>query len=103
MVFRKLRNLVLRQAQAAASKETANNQPSPDDKQPEPILFRSLALYQQQLKFMQPSSQTKVTREKDRFPKAKQRKLPSVLLLTKSVKGENKTQDSPDPFKLMMN
>ena len=31
MVFRKLQNLVVRQAQAAASKETANNQPSLDD------------------------------------------------------------------------
>ena len=41
MVFRKLRNLVVRQAQAAASKETANNQPSSDDKQPEPISVRS--------------------------------------------------------------
>ena len=41
MVFRRLRNLVVRQAQAAASKETANNQPSSDDEQPEPILVRS--------------------------------------------------------------
>ena len=41
MVFRKLRNLVARQAQAAASKETANNQPSSDDEQPEPISVRS--------------------------------------------------------------
>ena len=37
MVFRKLRNLVARQAQVAASKETANNQPSLDDEQPELI------------------------------------------------------------------
>ena len=35
MVFRKLRNLVVRQAQTAASKETLNNQPSSEDKQPE--------------------------------------------------------------------
>ena len=41
MVFRKLRNLVVRQAQAVASKETANNQPSSDDEEPEPILVRS--------------------------------------------------------------
>ena len=41
MVFRKLRNLVARQAQVAASKETANNQPSLDDEQPEPISVRS--------------------------------------------------------------
>ena len=41
MVFRKLRNLVAGQVQAAASKETANNQPSSDDEQPEPISVRS--------------------------------------------------------------
>ena len=41
MVFRRLQNLVLRQAQAAASKETANTQPSSDDEQPEPTLVCS--------------------------------------------------------------
>ena len=41
MVFRKLQNLVARQAQVAASKGTANNQPSLDDEQPEPISDRS--------------------------------------------------------------
>ena len=41
MVFRKLRNLVARQAQAVASKEAANNQPSSDDEQPEPLVIRS--------------------------------------------------------------
>ena len=42
MVFRKVRNLVARQAQAAAgSKETANTQPSSDDEQPESISVRS--------------------------------------------------------------
>ena len=41
MVFRKVQNLVARQTQAAPSKETANNQPSSDDEQPEPISVRS--------------------------------------------------------------
>ena len=41
MIFRKLRNPVSRQAQAAASNETANTQPSSDDEQPEPTLVRS--------------------------------------------------------------
>ena len=41
MAFRKLRNLVVRQAQATASKETANNQLSSDDEQPGPISVRS--------------------------------------------------------------
>ena len=42
MAFRKLPNLVARQAQAAAFKETANTQPSSDDEQPKPTLFCSL-------------------------------------------------------------
>ena len=41
MAFRKLRSLVSRQAQAAASKETTNIQPSSDDEQPEPTLVCS--------------------------------------------------------------
>ena len=40
MVFRKLRNLVVRQAQVAASKETAKNQLSSDNEQLEPISVR---------------------------------------------------------------
>ena len=91
MVFRKLRNLVAGQVQAAASKETANNQPSSDDEQPEPILIRSLVLCQQQLKFLPLLSPKKATRKKGRFLTVKQMKFPPVLLLTKAVKGENKT------------
>ena len=41
MVFRRLQNLVSRQAQAAVSKETANTQPSSDGEQPEPTLVCS--------------------------------------------------------------
>ena len=41
MVFRKLRNLVSRQAQTAVSNETANTQPSSDDEQAEPTLVCS--------------------------------------------------------------
>ena len=41
MVFRKLRNLVSRQEQAAASKETANIQQSSNDEQPETTLVCS--------------------------------------------------------------
>ena len=57
------------------------------------------------MKFLPLLSPIKVTREKGRFLKAKQMKLLSVLLLTKAVKGENnsETQDSPDPFELMIN
>ena len=41
MVFEKLQNLVVQQAQAAAFKETANNQTSSDHEELEPILVRS--------------------------------------------------------------
>ena len=43
------------------------------------------------MKFLPLLSPIKATREKGRFLKAKQMKLLSVLLLTKAVKGENKT------------
>ena len=41
MVFRKVQNLIGPQIQAAASKETANNQPSSDDQKTEPSLVCS--------------------------------------------------------------
>ena len=91
MVFRKLRNLVVRQAQAAASKETANNQPSSDDEQPEPILVRSPCSLPTAAEVPVTVVTNKDTREKGSFLKVKQMKFPSVLLLTKVVKGENKT------------
>ena len=53
--------------------------------------FVTLALYQQQLKFLPLLSPTKATGEKGRFLKAKQMKLLSVLLLRKAVQAENKT------------
>ena len=91
MVFRKLRNLVAQQAQAAASKETARNQPSSDDVQPEPILVRSPCSLPTAAEVPVTVVTNKGTREKNRFLKVKQMKFPSVLLLTKVVKGENKT------------
>ena len=91
MVFRKLRNLVAQQAQAAASKETANNQPSSDVEQPEPVLVHSLCSLPTIAESVSLFSPTKATREKVRFLKVKQMKFPSVLLLTKAVKAENKT------------
>ena len=83
MVFRKLRNLVARQAQTAASKETANNQSSSNDEQPEPILVRSPC----SLPTAAEVSVTVVTNKGHN----KQMKFPSVLPLTKAIKGENKT------------
>ena len=84
MVFRKLRNLVSRQAQAAASRETENTQPSSDGEQPEPALVCSP-------RSSPTAAEVSVTREKGRFPKVKETKFPSELLLTKAVKGEDKT------------
>ena len=55
------------------------------------LQFVAFALYQQQLKILSLLSPTKATRERGRFLKVKQVKFPSVLLLTKAVKGENKT------------
>ena len=91
MVFRKLRNLVAQQAQAVASKETPSNQPSSDDEQPEPILVRSPCSLPTAAEVPVTVVTNKDTREKGRFLKVKQMKFPSVLLLTKMVKGENKT------------
>ena len=91
MVFRKVQNLVARQTQAAPSKETANNQPSSDDEQPEPILVRRPCSLPTAAEVPVTVVTNKGTREKSGFLKVKQMKFPSVLLLTKVVKGENKT------------
>ena len=90
MVFRKLRSLVVRQAQAPASKQTANNQPSSDDEQPEPILVRSPCSLPTAAVVLA-TVVTNTDHKKGRFLKAKQMKFPSLLLLTKAVKGENET------------
>ena len=91
MVFRKLRNLAARQAQGAASKETANNQPSSDDEQTEPILVRSPCSLPTAADVPVTAVTNKGHKRKRQFLKVKQMKFPSVLLPTKAVKGENKT------------
>ena len=87
MVYRKL-HVVARQAQAAVSEETANNQPSSDVEQPEPILVCSPC-------FLPAAAEIPVTivtnKDHNRKRQVKQMKFPSVLLLTKAVKGESKT------------
>ena len=102
MVFRKLQNLVARQVQAAASKETANNQPSSDDEQPEPILVRSPCS-------LPTAAEVPVTvvtnkgHKRKRFLKVKQMKFPSVLPPTKAVKGEKKLRNSRQSRSLRIN
>ena len=86
MVFRKLRNLVSRQAEAVASKETANTQPSSDDKQPEPTLARSPRSSPTAAEVTVTVVINKDHKKKGRFPEVKGTKFPSVLLLTKAAK-----------------
>ena len=106
MVFRKLRNLVVRQAQAAASKETVNNQPSSDDEQPEPISVRSPG----SLPTAAEVPATVVTsKDHKRKRQASESEADQVAISTatdksgKRRKQNSETQDSPNPFELMIN
>ena len=106
MVFRKLPNLVSRQAQSPASKETANNQPSSDDEQPEPILICSPC-------FLPTAAEVPVTvvtnkghRRKRQVSDSEADEVPINSATDKSGKRRKQNseiQDSPDPFELMMN
>ena len=90
MVFKKLRNLVVRQAQVAASKETAKNQPSSDNEQLEPISVRRPCSLATAAKVPAVVVTNKGRKRKRQVPflKVKQMKLLLVLLLTKVVKGD---------------
>ena len=106
MVFRKLLNLVVRQAQVAASKETASNQSSSDDEQPEPISVRSPC----SLPTEADVPATVVTNKgHKRKSKVSEREADEVAISTateksgKRRKQNSETQDSPDPFELMIN
>lgn len=89
--FSKLLNLALRQAQAAASIETTNTQPSHEE-QPEPTLVYSPHSWQTADEFLPLLLTTNAIREKDKFPKVKEKmKLPSLLLVRKAIRGKNKT------------
>ena len=90
MVFRKLRNLISRQAQEAASKDTAKTQPWSDGKQPEPVLVCRPRSSPTVVGADQRLSPTKATGEKGKFLKLKEMRLPSLVLLAKVVKGEEK-------------
>ena len=90
MVFRKLRNLISRQAQETASKDTAKTQPWSDGKQSEPVLVCSPRFSPTVVGADQRLSPTKATREKGKFLKLKEMRLPSLVLLAKVVKGEDK-------------
>ena len=102
MVFRKLRNLVARQAQVAASKETANNQPSLDDEQPEPISVRSPC----SLATAAEVPATVVT-NKGHQRKGSEADECAISTATNKIRKRRKQnseiQDSPDPFELIIN
>ena len=105
MVFRKLRNLVAGQVQAAASKETANNQPSSDDEQPEPILIRSLCSLPATAEVPATVVTKKGHKKKRQVSDNEGDEVPISITTDKSGKRrkqKSETQDSPDPFKLMM-
>ena len=91
LLQRKLQNPVSKQAQAAASMETANTQPSSDDEQPEPTLVSSPRSSPTTAEVSVTVVTNKGHKRKGRFLKVKEMKFPSVLLLTKAVKGETKT------------
>ena len=103
----KLRNLV--EAQAAASKETAKNQPSSDDEQPEPISVRSPC----SLPTAAEVPATVVTNKgHKRKRQVSESEAGDVAIITttaatdksgKRRKQNSEIQDSPDPFQLMIN
>ena len=106
MVFRKLRNLVAGQVQTAASKETANNQRSSDDEQPEPILIRSLCSLPTAAEVPATVVTKKGHKKKRQVSDSEADEVPISTATDKSGKRRkqnSKIQDSPDPFKLMMN
>ena len=91
MVFRKLRNLVSRQAQPAASKETATNQPSSDEEQPEPILVRGPCSLPTDTEVPVLVVPNKGHKRKRQASHSEADEVHISMLLTKAVKGENKT------------
>ena len=106
MVFRKVQNLVARQTQAAPSKETANNQPSSDDEQPEPILVRSPCSLPTAAEVPVTVVTSKGQKRKRQVSESEADEVPNSTATDKSGKRRKQNseiQDSPDPFKLMMN
>ena len=106
MAFRKLRNLVARQAQEAASKETANTQPSSDDEQPEPFLARSPRSSPTPTEFPVTAVTSKGHKRKRQVSESEGDEVPVSTATDKSCKRTKQNpenQDNADPFELMMN
>ena len=97
--------MVSRQAQAAASKETANNQPSSDDEQPEPILVRSPCSLPTAAEVLVTDVTNKGHKRKRQVSESEADEVPIDTATDKSDKRRKQNseiQDSPDPFELMM-
>ena len=105
MVYRKL-HVVARQAQAAVSEETANNQPSSDVEQPEPILVRSSC-------FLPAAAEVPVTivtnKDHNRKRQVSESEADEIPISTatdksgKRGKQNSEIQDSSDHVESMMN
>ena len=106
MVFRKLRNLVARQALAAASKETANTQSSSDDEQSELTLVRSPRPSPTAPEVRVTVVTNKHHKRKRQVSKSEGDEVPVSTATDKSCKRRRQNleiQDNPDPFELVMN
>ena len=106
MVFRRLRNLVSGQAQAAASKETANTQPSSDNEQPEPTLVCSPGSSPTAVEVPVTVVTNKGNKRKRQASESEGDEVPSTTTTDKSCKRRKQNpeiQENPDPFELMMN
>ena len=106
MVFRRLQNLVSRQAQAAASKETANTQPSSDDEQPEPNLVCSPGSSPTAVEILVIVVTNKSNKRKMQVSESEGDEVPATTATDKSCKRRNqnpKIQENRDPLEVMMN
>ena len=106
MVFRKLRNLLVRQAHSVASKETANNQPSSDDEQLEPISVCSPCSLPTAAEVFATVVTNKGHKRKRQVSESEADEVAISTAIDKSGKRRKQNseiQDSPDLFDLMIN
>ena len=104
MVFRRLRDLVSRQAQAAASKVIANTQLSSDDEQPEPTLVCSPGSSRTAVEVPVTVVTNKGQKRKRQVSKSEGDEVPATIATGKSCKRRKQIpeiQENPDPFELI--
>ena len=106
MDFRNLWNLVSRQAQVVASKETANSQLPSDDEQPEPALVCSPRSSPAAVEVRVTVVTIEGRKRKIQVSESEGYEVPATTDTDKSCtrRGQNpEIQDNPDPSELMMN